>query len=130
MITHLDNEVSVNSIETAFLVIGVIGILNATLWPILTRYTLPFIITTFGVGLLILNALILWLTSEPVNGFTVSGFAYITTPIVIAAITTLISTLLTIDDEAYYFRAVLNRNIQKNHKNLKEKKTRSYIYRD
>lgn len=122
LITHLDNEVSVNSIETAFLVIGVIGILNATLWPILTRYTLPFIITTFGVGILALNALILWLTSEFVNGFTVSGFAYITTPIVIAAITTLISTLLTIDDESYYFRAVLSRNIQKNHENLKEKK--------
>jgi len=121
LITHLDNEVSVNSIETAFLVIGVIGILNATLWPILTRYTLPFLITTFGVGLLALNALILWLTSELVNGFTVSGFAYITTPIAIAAITTVISTLLTIDDEAYYFRAVLSRNIQKNHENLKEK---------
>src|SRR5512138_2193898 len=84
LVAHLDNGVSVNSIETAFLVIGVIGILNAIFWPILTRYTLPFIITTFGLGLLALNALILWLTSELVNGFTISGFAYITTPVVIA----------------------------------------------
>ncbi|MGB9936989.1 MAG: phage holin family protein [Methanobacterium sp.] len=123
LVTYLDNEISVDNIETAFLVIGVIGILNAFLWPILTRYTLPFIITTFGVGLLALNALILWLTSEIVDGFTVSGYAYITTPIVIAAITTLVSTLLTIDDEAYYFRSVLSRRIQENPEGLKEKKT-------
>jgi len=121
LVTYLDNEISVSNIETAFLVVGVLGILNAVLWPILTRYTLPFLITTFGVGLLALNALMLWLTSEIVNGFSVTGFAYITTPIVMAAITTFISTLLTIDDEAYYFRSVLSRQIQENPEDLKEK---------
>lgn len=122
VVTYLDSGVSVNSIETAFVVVGVIGILNAMLWPILTRFTLPFLITTFGLGLLILNALILWLASLIVTGFTVSGFAYITTPVVMAAIATLFSTLLTIDDEAYYFRAVLSKRIQKNPEKLKEKK--------
>ncbi|WP_414468788.1 phage holin family protein [Methanobacterium sp. ACI-7] len=122
LITYIDNEVSVDSIETAFLVVGIIGILNALLWPILTRYTLPFLITTFGAGILVLNALVLWLTGEIVDGFTLSGFAYITTPIVMAAITTLISTLLTIDDEAYYFRSVLSRRIQKNPEELKKSK--------
>lgn len=122
LVTRLDGEVSVNSIGTAFVVVAVIGILNALLWPILTRFTLPFIITTFGIGLLALNALILWLASLIVTGFTVSGFAYITTPIVMAAITTVFSTLLTIDDEAYYFRAVLSKRIQKNPESLKKRK--------
>lgn len=122
LVTYLDSEITVNNIETAFIVVGVIGILNAVLWPILTRYTLPFLITTFGIGIIALNALILWLTSELVNGFTVSGFAYITTPIVIAAITTLFSTLLTIDDESYYFRAVLSKRIGKNAENLEGEK--------
>lgn len=121
--TRLDKEINVNSLETAFIVVAVIGILNAILWPILTRYTLPFLVTTFGIGVLALNAFILWLTSELVKGFTVTGFAYITTPIVMAAITTIISALLTIDDDASYFRSVLSKRIQENPDKLAERKT-------
>lgn len=114
LMTLLDKEITVNSIETAFLVVAVIGILNAILWPVLTRYTLPFLIATFGVGILLLNVFILYLTSLVVEGFTVTGWAYITTPIVMAAITTIISALLTIDDDASYFRSVLSKRIAKN----------------
>lgn len=121
LISWLDAGISVNNLETAFVAVAVIGILNAILWPLLTRYTLPFLVATFGVGLLVLNAFILWLTSQIVEGFTISGLAYITTPIVMAAITTVISALLTIDDDASYFRTVLRRRIEKseNHSNKK-----------
>ncbi|MGF7119102.1 phage holin family protein [Methanobacterium oryzae] len=122
LMTRLDRGITVNSLETAFIVVIIIGILNAILWPILTRYTLPLLITSFGIGTLFLNAFILWLTSEIIKGFTVSGFAYITTPIIMAAITTLISALLTIDDDASYFRTVLSKRIQKNPDMLAKRK--------
>ena len=121
IIAELDAGVTISSIETAFLAVAVIGILNAVLWPVLTRYTLPFLVATFGVGLLVLNAFILWLTSQIVEGFTITGSAYVTTPIVMAAVTTVVSALLTIDDDASYFRSVLRRRIEKseNHGNKK-----------
>lgn len=112
LMTWLDAGITINSLETAFVVVAVIGILNAILWPVLTRYTLPFLVATFGVGLLVLNAFIFWLASLIVDGFTVTGLAYVTTPIVMAAITTIISALLTIDDDASYFRTVLRRRIE------------------
>jgi putative membrane protein len=111
-ITWLDPAISVDNIETAFIVVAVYGILNAVLWPILTRFTLPFLVVSFGAGLLLLNVFILWLVSELADGFTVSGWAYIITPIVMAAVTTIISSLLTIDDDASYFRSVLKKRIR------------------
>jgi putative membrane protein len=117
----LDIGITINSLETAFVAVAVIGILNAVLWPVLTRFTLPFLVATFGVGLLVLNAFILWLTSQIVEGFTITGLAYVTTPIIMAAVTTIISGLLTIDDDASYFRTVLRRRIEKSENNSNKK---------
>ncbi len=121
LIAWLDAGIIISSVETAFIAVAVIGILNAVLWPVLTRYTLPFLVATFGVGLLVLNAFILWLTSQIVEGFTITGLAYITTPIVMAAVTTVVSALLTIDDDASYFRSVLRRRIERSENHVNKK---------
>ena len=52
----------------------VLGLLNAFVKPLLRLLSLPFIILTFGFFLLVINALLLWLTSKLVDGFHVSGF--------------------------------------------------------
>ncbi|MBD3162084.1 MAG: phage holin family protein [Candidatus Latescibacteria bacterium] len=51
----------------------VLGLLNAIVRPILIVLTLPITIVTLGLFLLVLNALMLWLTSAVVEGFHVSG---------------------------------------------------------
>jgi putative membrane protein len=48
--------------------------LNATLRPILVFLALPFVIVTFGIGLVVINALLLLLSSKVVPGFYVGGF--------------------------------------------------------
>jgi putative membrane protein len=57
----------------------VFGVLNVLLKPVLLILTLPFLILTLGLFTLVLNAVMLWLTSAASSslglGFHVDGFA-------------------------------------------------------
>jgi len=68
-------ELSVNSFETALAAVVVFGLLNAIFWPISSRLTFPFLVYTVGIGALLLNGLVIWLTSQFVEGITVKGWA-------------------------------------------------------
>ena len=61
-----------------FVVALIFGILNALVRPVLFILTLPFLIVTLGLFTLVLNALMLWLTSAVSEalglGFQVAGF--------------------------------------------------------
>jgi putative membrane protein len=52
----------------------VLGLANAVVKPVLFVLTLPLTIVTLGFFLLVLNALMLWLTDVLVPGFSVRGF--------------------------------------------------------
>ena len=52
----------------------VLGILNTVVRPVLRLLSLPVIILSFGLFLLVINALLLKLTAWLVPGFHVSGF--------------------------------------------------------
>ena len=51
-----------------------LGAVNTILKPILFILTLPFTIVTLGLFLLVLNAMMLWITALIVPGFKVHGF--------------------------------------------------------
>ena len=106
----------VDTWETWILIVGVIALLNAVLWPILSKIALPFLFFTFGIGALIVNGLVVWLSSLVVPEFHVEGLALILVPIGIAAINTAASGILTIDDDARYFHAVLVRHAKRSSK--------------
>jgi putative membrane protein len=113
LLIYLIPGLSVNSFATALTFVAALGIANAILWPILSRFTLPFLAYTFGVGALLLNALLIWLTSKFVPGVTVEGLgALILTPIGLAAINVVLASLLTSDDDAWYYRNVLRREVK------------------
>lgn len=56
----------------------VLGLLNAFVRPILFILSLPFVLITFGTGIILviglINALFLWLAGRWVDGFDVQGF--------------------------------------------------------
>jgi len=52
----------------------VLGVLNAVVRPVLIFLTLPLTIVTLGLFVLVLNGLLLWLTSALVPAFHVDGF--------------------------------------------------------
>lgn len=59
---------------TLLLAGAVLGIVNLALRPLLVVMTLPAVILTLGLSLLLVNTLMLWLTSEIVSGLSVGGF--------------------------------------------------------
>ncbi len=59
---------------TLLFVVLLLGVLNALLRPLLIVMALPFVIFTLGLGLLVINALLLWLASGVIPGFLVTDF--------------------------------------------------------
>lgn len=64
----------VESIIAALIAALVLGLINTFVKPVLVILTIPLTVVTLGIFLLILNALLLLLTSALVSGFHVSGF--------------------------------------------------------
>ncbi len=87
--------ITVQGAGAALLAAFVLGILNAILRPILVLLTLPLTLLTFGLFLLVVNALLLTLVSGLVPGFEVHGFGTaIVGSIVISAVGWLTSWLV------------------------------------
>ena len=51
-----------------------LGLLNAGLRPLLLLFTLPFIVLTLGLGVVVINAMLFLLVGKIVTGFYVAGF--------------------------------------------------------
>jgi len=64
----------VRGFGTALIAVVVIGLINATIGIVVKLLTLPLTILTFGLFLLVVNAIMLLLASALVPGFVVSGF--------------------------------------------------------
>lgn len=65
---------TVNGFTSALVAVVVIGLVNATLGLILKVLTFPATLLTFGIFLVVINALMLMVASHFLNGFHVSGF--------------------------------------------------------
>jgi uncharacterized membrane protein YvlD (DUF360 family) len=105
-IAYFSVGLTLNSWEAAFVAAAIVGIFNALFWPILSRILLPFMVLTVGVGSLLVNGGLIWLATEFVDGITIEGAAIILTPIAMSAITTLLIGLVTIDDDAAWYRSI------------------------
>jgi putative membrane protein len=70
----LPRLIRVEGIWAALVAAFLLGIVNAVLRPILVFFTLPITVLTFGLFLLVINGLMLWLVSIFVRGFHVNGF--------------------------------------------------------
>lgn len=71
---YLLSGVHVENFVTALVIAIVLGVINAILRPILIILTLPITITTFGLFLLVINALLVMLTTYIVPDFRVDNF--------------------------------------------------------
>ena len=66
--------VAVTGYWTAIVVALVLALLNLLVKPVLVLLTLPVTILTFGLFLIVINAIIILLVDSFVDGFEVSGF--------------------------------------------------------
>lgn len=74
LISNFMPGVHVESFTTALFVAIVLGLLNIFIKPILVIFTLPVTILTLGLFLLVINALIIILCTNIVDGFRVDTF--------------------------------------------------------
>ena len=74
LVANLVRGVHVQGWNSALFGAIVLGFVNAIVRPIMVMLTLPLTILTFGLFLLVVNALVLWLVSVLVPGIRVQGF--------------------------------------------------------
>ena len=111
--------VKVEYFDDIVLLVLFISLINALLWPLLTRILMPFLVLTFGIGTLILNGLLLEFLG-PLFGIEVQGPAIILAPLAMAFVTTALSALLTIEDDGSYYRSVYRDAKKKRKKEIKD----------
>jgi putative membrane protein len=66
--------IRVDSLLTALIAAGILGLINVFIKPVLIILTLPLSIITLGVFTFFINAFLLELVSHMVSGFEVEGF--------------------------------------------------------
>jgi len=81
-VAHLVTGFRVSGLGPALIAALVFGFVNSTIGLLLKLVTLPVTLITFGLFLLVINALMLLLASALVPGFEVAGFG----PALLAAI--------------------------------------------
>lgn len=74
VIAYFMPGVRVDSFMTSVIVAVVLGLLNIFIKPLLVLFTLPVTIFTFGLFLLVINAIIIMLCTEIVTGFEIKSF--------------------------------------------------------
>jgi putative membrane protein len=73
----------------------ILGLVNATIRPIILILALPFNLLTLGLFTLVINGFMLWLVSQVVRGFTVQSFgAAVIAALILMIISSVISLLV------------------------------------
>lgn len=73
LVTYIVPGVTIESPWNALMAALIIGLINVFIRPILLLLTLPVNMLTLGLFTLVVNAILFWLASTIVEGFTVDG---------------------------------------------------------
>jgi putative membrane protein len=92
--TSIVPGIEARSFPAGLAAVLVLTLLNVALRPLLYLFSLPLILVSLGLFMIVINALLLQLTAFLVKGFVVSGFwPSVFGAIVISGVTTLLSLL-------------------------------------
>lgn len=83
-----------DTLGTLLVVVLLLSLFNAVLKPLLVLFSLPFIVLTLGLGVLLINALLFMLVGELVRGFQVDGFWHALGGALIVSLTNVLVSLL------------------------------------
>jgi uncharacterized membrane protein YvlD (DUF360 family) len=97
------------SFEAALLATGLVALINALLWPFVIRIVLPLTVLTFGLGSLVLNAAVVMIAIDLVDGDTPSFLSAVAAAFVLSVALMLLTPALSFDDDARQLRIVRRR---------------------
>lgn len=92
IVSYLLPGVIVDGILTALVIAVLLSILNATVKPVLIILTIPLTIFTFGLFLVVINAIIILIADALISGFEVNGFWW---ALIFSFLLSIINSLLT-----------------------------------
>jgi len=73
-VSYILSGIEVDSFVTALVLAVVMAVLNVTLKPLLILITIPLTVITFGLFLLVVNVLVLYVAEALIGGFHIAGF--------------------------------------------------------
>ena len=82
------------TLGTLIVVVLLLSLFNAVLKPLLVLFSLPFIVLTLGLGVILINALLFLLVGKLVDGFDVDSFWSALGGALIVSLTNLIVSIL------------------------------------
>jgi len=99
--SYLLPGIYIESFLTAVIVALVLGFLNSIVKPLLILFSLPAIIFSFGLFLIVINTLIILLADKLIEGFKVNGFGRaLLFGIVLWLVTSILNTIKKRDEQA------------------------------
>ncbi len=72
--THVVTGIHCDNFSSLVWAVLLLSFFNAILRPVLVLFTLPFILVTMGLGIVVINAFLFLFVGRLVDGFTVAGF--------------------------------------------------------
>jgi uncharacterized membrane protein YvlD (DUF360 family) len=104
----------VDSFWAALGAAAIAGLLNALVWPILSRIALPLNVLTLGISSLLLNGLLVAAAASIAPGVDISDWwTGVGIAIGMAILTSIIGALLAIDDDETWYRNVVRRQARR-----------------
>ena len=92
----------------------VVGALNAVVWPLLARFTLPLSVLTLGIGTLILNGALVAFAIDLVPGASIDDFwTGVVVALGLTLLTTVLASLLALDEDDSWYRNVVRRQARR-----------------
>ena len=114
LVGALLDTVDVDGFWPALLAATVAGVVNALAWPAVIRFALPFTVLTLGLGVLVLNGLVVLFAAYVLPGVEVDDLlAGVIVAVVLTALTTLVSAVLAIDEEERVSRHLVRRAVRR-----------------
>ena len=98
--------------KTTFLVITLLSIVNAILWPVLSLFSLRFVVLTLGFGTFLIDGILLYIISLFILGVHIEGISLFATPLLIGLISSFVSLILNIDDDRSYYQNILEKEMK------------------
>lgn len=90
---HTSVGISYDSFATLGVVVLILSVLNLFVKPLLILFTLPFVIVSLGLGIWLINAILLLLVGKIVGGFEVASLGSALWGALVISLTSLVANL-------------------------------------
>ncbi len=112
-VDYISADFTVGPWYNAIILIIALAIANTLLWPVFQRFFMKFIIFTFGIGSILINSLIFYITSYFIPGVYAGFYGSLQVPIVMAIAITFIIQITNTNYFDRYIKTILKHALKR-----------------